>query len=203
LAANSLLVLLLACRDSRDTSGTTGNTASAGGTSATTASSVGDTATGDTESPQGSSTDAGARRSGMTVHLANVRLGGALPTGPDPATDALDVQWDLEIAHFGGEDLVDIRVSDARLVLGNGWSIEFTPESAAFDGRVAAGSTRSIPFHKRPETASPRATHDLCGQWMRLEMVVALGQTGRSSRVQSRSIRVICPDTPTGARPAP
>ena len=110
------------------------------------------------------------------------------------------MQWDLEIAHYGGEDLVDIRVSDSRLVLGNGWAIEFAPESASFDGRVTAGSTRSVPFHKRPETAVPRASHELCGQWMRLEMNVSIGQTGRSSRVQSRSIRVMCPDTPTGAR---
>ena len=188
----SILALLASCQNSTQSSATNGTstTANSGGTQPA------DPATTDENAPA----DAGARRSGMSIHVANVRIGGALPTGPDPATDALDVQWDLEIAHYGGEDLVDIRVSDSRVVLGNGWAVEFTPESASFDGRVTAGSTRSVPFHKRPETAVPRASHELCGQWMRLEMNVSIGQTGRSSRVQSRSIRVMCPDTPTGAR---
>lgn len=190
------LASVSACQNSTQNtanSGTSANAGSAGGTQSTGTDNQSDTSA-------SADADAGVRRSGMSIHLANVRITGDLPQGPDPATDALDVQWDLEIAHYGGEDLVDIRVSDSRLVLGNGWSLEFAPESASFDGRVTAGSTRSVPFHKRPETAVPRATHDLCGQWMRLEMNVSIGQTGRSTRVQSRSIRVLCPDTPTGAR---
>ncbi len=140
--------------------------------------------------------DAGAaqRRSGMSVHLANVRIGGPLPTGPDVGSDALDVQWDLEVSHFGAQDLADVRVRDARVVLSSGFAVDFEPVSEAFDGRIAAGGTRSVPFHKRPDSANPRATRDLCGQWMRLELTVALGDTGRTSRVNSRQVRVQCPD---------
>jgi hypothetical protein len=110
------------------------------------------------------------------------------------ATDALDVQFDLEVAHFGAQNLVDVRVRDARLALSNGYAIDFEPISDAFDGRIAAGTTRQIPFRKRPNSAAPRATRALCGQWMRVELTVALGDTGRTSRVSSRQVRVQCPD---------
>lgn len=140
--------------------------------------------------------DAGAERprSGLSVHVANVRIGGPLPRGTDVATDALDVQFDLEIQHFGAQDLADVRVRDARVALSSGFAIDFDPVSEAFDGRIAAGATRQIPFHKRANSASPRATHELCGQWMRVELSVALGDTGRTSRVTSRQVRVQCPD---------
>jgi hypothetical protein len=130
----------------------------------------------------------------MSIHVANVRIGGPLPRGTDVATDALDVQFDLEIQHFGAQDLADVRVRDARVALSNGFAIDFEPVSEAFDGRIAAGDTRQIPFHKRANSASPRATHELCGQWMRVELTVALGDTGRSSRVTSRQVRVQCAD---------
>jgi hypothetical protein len=80
------------------------------------------------------------------------------------------------------------------VALGNGFAIGFEPLSEAFDGRITAGTTRQIPFHKRPDSANPRATHELCGQWMRVELTVALGDTGRTSRVTSRQVRVQCPD---------
>ena len=146
--------------------------------------------------PTSSNSDAGTGRprSGMSIHVANVRIGGPLPRGTDVATDALDVQFDLEIQHFGAQDLADVRVRDARVALSNGFAIDFEPVSEAFDGRIAAGATRQIPFHKRANSASPRATHELCGQWMRVELSVALGDTGRSSRVTSRQVRVQCAD---------
>jgi hypothetical protein len=171
-----------------------------GGTSASNeparAQSAGNEATSADTSASASEPDAGAaqRRSGMSVHLANVRIGGPLPTGPDVGSDALDVQWDLEVSHFGAQDLADVRVRDARVVLSSGFAVGFEPVSEAFDGRIAAGGTRSVPFHKRPDSANPRATRDLCGQWMRLELTVALGDTGRTSRVNSRQVRVQCPD---------
>jgi hypothetical protein len=130
----------------------------------------------------------------MSVHLANVRIGGALPRGTDVPNDALDVQFDLEIQHFGAQDLADVRVRDARVALSSGFAIDFEAVSEAFDGRIAAGGTRQIPFHKRPDSASPRANHELCGQWMRVELTVALGDTGRTSRVSSRQVRVQCAD---------
>ncbi len=143
---------------------------------------------------QNTEADAGRPRSGMSVHLANVRIGGPLPRGSDVANDALDVQFDLEVQHFGAQDLADVRVRDARVALSNGYAVDFEAVSEAFDGRVPAGGTRQVPFHKRPNSANPRANHELCGQWMRVELTVALGDTGRTSRVTSRQVRVQCPD---------
>ncbi|MFO0558653.1 MAG: hypothetical protein U0269_11620 [Polyangiales bacterium] len=182
LSSVSLCGVLAACSSNHASSSAT--------TSSTTTSAGAEAPTNSGES------DAGAERprSGMSVHVANVRIGGPLPRGTDVATDALDVQFDLEIQHFGAQDLADVRVRDARVALSSGFAIDFDPVSEAFDGRIAAGATRQIPFHKRANSASPRATHELCGQWMRVELSVALGDTGRTSRVTSRQVRVQCPD---------
>lgn len=166
----------------------------ANGSSSTTASNTATTSNG---GEGATDADAGPRerpRSGMSVHIANVRIGGALPRGTDVPNDALDVQFDLEIQHFGAQDLADVRVRDARAALSSGYAIDFEAVSEAFDGRIPAGGTRQIPFHKRPDSAAPRATHELCGQWMRVELTVALGDTGRTSRVSSRQVRVQCAD---------
>jgi hypothetical protein len=171
---------LLACSSGHnDTHGRSSSTATSAGSEGTT-----------------SQSDAGTERprSGMRIHVANVHIGGPLPHGTDVAIDALDVQFDLEIQHFGAQDLPDVRVRDARVTLANGFAIDFEPVSEVFDGRIAAGEVRRIPFHKRPHSASPRATRALCGQWMRVELTVALGDTGRSSRVSSRQVRVQCAD---------
>lgn len=182
LSVAGVCALPLACSSSNN---------SANGSSAT----VSATTTAGSETTS-SESDAGAERprSGMSIHVANVRIGGPLPRGTDVATDALDVQFDLEIQHFGAQDLADVRVRDARVALSNGFAIDFEPVSEAFDGRIAAGGSRQIPFHKRANSANPRATHELCGQWMRVELTVALGDTGRSSRVTSRQVRVQCAD---------
>lgn len=174
-----------------------GGCSGGGSTATTTASSTTNATTASTGGEGATDADAGARerpRSGMSVHIANVRIGGALPRGTDVPNDALDVQFDLEIQHFGAQDLADVRVRDARVALSNGFAIDFEAVSEAFDGRIAAGGTRQIPFHKRPDSASPRANHELCGQWMRVELTVALGDTGRTSRVSSRQVRVQCAD---------
>jgi hypothetical protein len=191
IAAASLVALasLCACSSSSNNSAataTTGNTNT--NSTPTSAESGGETA-------NNADADAGRPRSGLSIHVANVRIGGPLPRGADVPTDALDIQFDLEVQHFGAQDLADVRVRDARVALGNGFAIAFEPLSEAFDGRIAAGSTRQIPFHKRADSANPRATHELCGQWMRVELTVALGDTGRTSRVTSRQVRVQCPDT--------
>lgn len=128
----------------------------------------------------------------MSIHVANVRIGGALPRGSDVPNDALDVQFDLEVQHFGAQDLADVRVCDTRVALGNGYAIEFEAVSDGFDGRIPAGGSRQIAFRKRADSANPRANHELCGQWMRVELTVALGDTGRTSRVTSRQVRVQC-----------
>jgi hypothetical protein len=182
LALSLSLVLAPACAGSSAASATASSAASASPSSA------------GSEPVASSEPDAGRPRSGMNIHLANVRIGGPLPRGQDVPNDALDVQWDLEISHFCAQDLADVRVRDARVALSSGFGIEFEPVSESFDGRIPAGGTRQVPFHKRPESANPRATHDLCGQWMRLELTVALGDTGRTARVSSRQVRVQCPD---------
>ena len=173
-----------------------GGSSSGSSAASNSAGSAGNTAAASTGGERASE-DAGPRerpRSGMSVHRANVRIGGPLPRGADVPNDALDVQFDLEIQHFGAQDLADVRVRDARVALSSGFAIDFEPVSEAFDGRIAAGATRQIPFHKRPNSAAPRASHELCGQWMRVELTVALGDTGRTSRVTSRQVRVQCPD---------
>ncbi len=189
IAAASLVALtsISACSSSSNNSAATANSATTT-TTPTSAESGGET-------PSSTDADAGRPRSGLSIHVANVRIGGPLPRGADVPTDALDIQFDLEVQHFGAQDLADVRVRDARVALGNGFAIAFEPLSEAFDGRIPAGSTRQIPFHKRADSANPRATHELCGQWMRVELTVALGDTGRTSRVTSRQVRVQCPDT--------
>ncbi|MDP3274863.1 MAG: hypothetical protein Q8Q09_06665 [Deltaproteobacteria bacterium] len=143
--------------------------------------------------------DAGRPRSGMSLHIEGVTIGGALVAGDDLASDALEINFGLQISHFGAQDLADVRVRDVRAVADNGVSVDFDAvPSEDFDGRIAAGSTRTIAYRKRPDSGVPRVNRTLCNHFMRVELTVALGDTGRTSRVQSRQVRVQCtPVTPS------
>jgi hypothetical protein len=130
-------------------------------------------------------------RSGLAVHIQNMRAGGALPEVADPQFDALDVSFELQLVHSGTEPLTGINVARARLVHDDGREVVFGVLSEGWDGRLEPGATRVVAFRKTPDSATPRATRALCGQHMRVEVTLELA--GRQARATSRRVPIECP----------
>jgi hypothetical protein len=131
------------------------------------------------------------RHGGLQLHIQNIHAGGSLPEEADPRTDHLDVSFELVMNHTGTEPLTGLNVTQARLVHDDGRQVVFGVLGDQWDGRLDAGQQRVVAFHKTPDSAQPRATHSLCGQHMRLDVIVDLA--GRQAHAFSRHVQIECP----------
>ncbi len=171
--------------------------AGCGGSSNAASSSGAGASSGGASESGGAASDApsGARRSGLAMHLQNIHAGGALPSDADPAVDHLDVTFELVLDHTTGtEPLTGLSVQRARLVHDDGREVIFGVMSDGWDGRLDAGQTRTLSFHKTIDSASPPARRALCAQHMRLEITLELA--GRTATAQSRRVQIECPGAP-------
>lgn len=139
----------------------------------------------------GQPTTAQQPRSSLAVHIQNVHAGGSLPHDADPRTDALDVSFELVLAHNGTEPLSGITVPRVRLVHDDGRAIVFGVFAEGWDGRLEPRTTRVVEFRKTPDSATPRPDRQYCGQPMRVEVTVELA--GRTATATSRRVRIECP----------
>jgi len=135
-----------------------------------------------------------AARTGVAIHVQNVRVSGALPDETAPAVDRLDVQFELVLTLQGGDPITGLLLAHARLVHDDGREIVFGVFSDDWDGSIQPGQQRVLVFNKNPDTAQPIARRSLCGLHMRLEVSFELA--GRQAHATSRHVRVECPNQP-------